>query len=70
MKLRSRQITKEHINTMVKKHNDRTKQALRQARAALPEDASEADEGKLIDDTQLARKLRCAPAREFLGALV
>ena len=37
--LGSRQITK--------KHNDRTEQALRQARSALPEDASEADEGKL-----------------------
>lgn len=58
VKLRSRQITLEHLARMLKKHNDRLEWALRQARAAMPEDISEADEGRLIDATQLARKLR------------
>lgn len=58
IKLKSRQITPEHIAKMLKKHNDRMEAALQQARAALPEDASEADEGNLIDAMLLARKLR------------
>jgi hypothetical protein len=43
---------------MLKKHNDRMESALHQARAVMPEDISEADEGNLIDATLLARKLR------------
>ncbi len=58
VKLKSRQITREHIARMLKKHNDRMEWALQQARAAMPEDASEADEGKLIDVIMRARKLR------------
>ena len=58
VKLKSRQITREHIARMLKKHNDRMESALQQARAVLPEDASEADEGRLIDVTMRARKLR------------
>ena len=58
VKLRSRPITREHVARMLKKHNDRMEWALQQARAVMPEDASEADEGRLIDATQLARKLR------------
>ena len=58
VKLKSRQITPEHIAKMLKKHNDRMEAALRQARAVLPEDAREADEGNLIDVILLARKLR------------
>jgi len=58
VKLKSRQITPEHIAKMLKKHNDRMEAALQQARAVLPEDASEADEGNLIDVIMLARKLR------------
>jgi len=58
VKLKSREITLEHVGRMLKKHNDRMEWALQQARAAMPEDASEADEGKLIDATLLARKLR------------
>ena len=57
-KLKARQITKEHIARMLKKHNDRMESALQQARAAMPEDISEADEGRLIDATLLARKVR------------
>jgi hypothetical protein len=58
VRLKSRQITPDHIARMLKKHNDRMESALQQARAALPEDASEADEGRLIDVIMLARKLR------------
>ncbi len=58
VKLKSRQITREHIARMLKKHNDRMEWALQQARAAMPEDASEADEGNLIDVIQRARQLR------------
>jgi hypothetical protein len=58
VKLRVREITLEHIAKMLKKHNDRMEWALQEARAVMPEDASEADEGNLIDAIQLARKLR------------
>jgi len=58
VKLKSREITREHIVNMLKKHNDRMEWALQQARAALPDDASETDEGNLIDVILRARKLR------------
>jgi len=58
VKLQSRQITREHVARMLKKHNDRMEWALQQARAAMPEDTTEAEEGNLIDAIQLARKLR------------
>jgi hypothetical protein len=58
VKLKSRQITKEHIATMLKKHNDRMESALQQARAVMPDDTIEADEGNLIDVIMRARKLR------------
>jgi hypothetical protein len=57
-KLKSRQITRQHVARMLKKHNDRMESALHQARAVMPEDASETDEGNLIDAIMLARKLR------------
>jgi hypothetical protein len=58
VRLKSREITLEHIAKMLKKHNDRMEWALEQARAVLPDDASEADEGTLIDVTVRARQLR------------
>jgi len=58
VKLKSREITLEHVGRMLKKHNDRMEWALQQARAALPDDASETDEGNLIDVILRARKLR------------
>lgn len=58
VKLRSRQITREHVARMLKKHNDRMEWALQQARAAMPADVTEADEGNLIDAIALAQKLR------------
>jgi hypothetical protein len=58
VKLTSRQITLEHVAKMLKKHNDRMEWALQQARAAMPEDFSEAEEGNLIDAILRARQLR------------
>jgi len=57
-KLRAREITKEHIARMLKKHNDRMEAALHAARAVMPEDASEADEGKVIDAIAQVEELR------------
>lgn len=57
-KLKSREITIEHIARMLKKHNDRMEWALHQARAVLPRDVSEAEEGRLINAIELARRFR------------
>jgi len=57
-KLKSREITLEHIAAMIKKHNDRMEWALQQAREALPKEASEQEEGALIDIQYRARQLR------------
>jgi len=58
VKLKSREITLEHIARMVKKHNDQLEQALRLAREALPEEVSELEEGALIDIQVTVEKLR------------
>jgi len=58
VKLRSRELTLEHIARMLKRHNDRMEEALRQARAALPADVSEEEEGQLIEVMALAEELR------------
>jgi len=58
VKLKTREITLEHITKMIKKHNDQMENALRQAREALPEDASEQEEGALIDIQVMLEKLR------------
>jgi hypothetical protein len=57
-KLRAREITKEHITKMLKKHNDRMEAALHAARAVMPEDTDEADEGKVIDAIGKVEELR------------
>jgi hypothetical protein len=57
-KLRSREISAEHIAKMLKKHNDRMEAALHAARALMPEDTSEADEGKVIDVLAHVEELR------------
>lgn len=58
VKLRTRVLTLEHIANMIKKHNDQMENALRQAREALPEDASEQEEGALIEIQVMLEKLR------------
>jgi hypothetical protein len=58
IKLKTREITLEHITKMLKKHNDRLEWALQQAREALPEDATEQEEGALIDIQVAVEKLR------------
>jgi hypothetical protein len=57
-KLRAREITADHIARMIKKHNDRMEAALHAARALMPEDTSEADEGKVIDVLSQVEELR------------
>jgi hypothetical protein len=57
-KLRTRKITADHVARMIKKHNDRMEAALQAARALMPEDASEADEGKVIDVLARVEELR------------
>jgi len=58
VKLKSRELTLEHIARMIKRHNDRMEEALRQAHAALPDDVSEEEEGQLIDVMAVAEELR------------
>jgi hypothetical protein len=48
----------EHIAKIIKKHNDRMEWALQQARESLPEEASEQEEGALIEIQFKARQLR------------
>jgi hypothetical protein len=58
VKLKSREITREHIARMLKKHNDRMEWALHQAREIMPADVPEQEEGRLIHAIELARQLR------------
>jgi len=58
LKLKARELTLEHITRMIKLHNDRMEAALRQARAVMPDDVSEEEEGQLIDIIALAQELR------------
>ena len=57
-KLKSREITLEHVAKMIRKHNDRMDWALQQARESLPESATEQEEGALIEIQYQARQLR------------
>lgn len=57
-KLKSREISLEHIANMIKKHNDRLEWSLQQAREAMPADVDEQEESALIDIIFEARKLR------------
>ena len=58
LKLKSRELTLEHITSMIKKHNDHMEEALRQARATMPEEVDEQEEGQLIEIMALAEQLR------------
>ncbi len=58
VRLKSREITLEHIVRMITKHNDRMERALLGAREAMPEDITEPQEGQLIDAIFMARELR------------
>jgi len=58
VKLRSRELTLEHIARMIKKHNDRLEESLRQAREHMPPDISEQEEGMLLDAIAMAAELR------------
>lgn len=58
LKLKSRELTLEHIARMIKKHNDRMEGALRHARAAMPDNVDEQEESQLIEIIALAEQLR------------
>src|SRR5689334_21791006 len=68
VKLKSREITAEHIANMLKKHTDRMEQALHDARSSMPEDISEPDEGRLIDAIVMTRKLKKMLRKIGLGS--
>jgi len=58
LKLKSREITREHIAKMIWKHNERLETALLEARKAMPEDLSEPQEGELIDLIEKVKEFR------------
>ncbi len=58
VKLKSREITIEHLARMIKKHNDRMEWALQEARKSMPEDLSEPQEGELIDLIEKVKEFR------------
>ena len=58
VKLKTRTLTMEHITTMITKHNTRMEEALRQAMASMPDDASVEEEDMLRNALRLARRLR------------
>jgi len=58
VKLKLRALTMEHIAAMITKHNARMEEALRQAMATMPEDASVEEEDMLRNALMLARRLR------------
>ncbi|MDI6768838.1 MAG: hypothetical protein QMD04_04100 [Anaerolineales bacterium] len=58
VRLKSREITREHIARMIKKHNERMEWALKQAREVMPEDISEPQEGELIDLIEKVKEFR------------
>lgn len=58
VKLKSREITIEHIARMIKKHNERMEGALQEARQAMPDDLTEQQEGELIDLIEKVKEFR------------
>jgi hypothetical protein len=58
VKLKSRELTFEHVARMITRHNDRLEAALNAARAAMPADIGEQEEGALIHVLELAKELR------------
>jgi hypothetical protein len=58
VKLKSREITKEHIARMIQRHNDRLEWNLLQARLAMPEEGMEEERSMWVDIMTLARQLR------------
>jgi hypothetical protein len=69
VKLKSRELSLEHLARMLQRHTDRMEWALRQARTTLPEDASEQDEARLIDAIVLTQELRRSFHQVGLGPL-
>ena len=58
VKLKSREITEEHIAKMIQKHNDRMEWNLQQARMALPDEGTGEERGAWVDVMGKVRQLR------------
>jgi hypothetical protein len=58
VKLKTRDLTFEHVARMITRHNDRLEAALTAARETMPEDLDEMEEGALIHVMELAKDLR------------
>ena len=58
VKLKSRELTLEHIARMIARHSDRMEAALRSARESMPADVDEQEEGALIQVIEMAKELR------------
>jgi hypothetical protein len=58
LRLKSREITQEHLAKMIFKHNERLELALQEARKVMPDDISEPQEGELIDLIEKVREFR------------
>jgi len=58
LKLKSREITREHIAKMIFRHNERLELALKEARKSMPETLTEQQEGELIDLVEEVKELR------------
>ena len=58
VKLKSRELTLEHVARMISRHNDRMEAALQAARDAMPADIDEREEGALIHVIEMAKELR------------
>jgi hypothetical protein len=58
VKLKSRELTFEHVARMISRHHDRLEAALSAARESMPEDIDEQEEGALIHMIELAKELR------------
>lgn len=56
--LKSREIAREHIVRMLKKHNERMEWALRHDCAVMPEDVSEAEDGEVINAIEATKEFR------------
>ncbi len=60
LKLKSRQITLDHIARMIARHTARMERALQQARHSMPPQVSEEEEGQLIEIIEQVKALRRA----------
>lgn len=58
VKLKTRELTVEHVTRMITRHNERLEAALQAAYESMPPDLDEMEEGALLQVMELARELR------------